>query len=555
MSVALSALGGLAIFLLGMSMMTAGLTVFGGPHLKRHLERWTSSPLRGVATGVLVTALVQSSSAVTIATIGFVNAGILSLPHSLGVVFGASIGTTTTGWLVSLVGLDFKIDALALPIIALGVALRLATRNKRLRALGEAIAGFGLFFLGLSILKDAFSGIAATFQTATLAAGGSEASGVLLFVVIGLVATQLTQSSTATVAVVLTAAGQGAIGLGAAAAAIIGASIGATSTAAVASIGATPNAKRVAAGFVLCNLTTGLVALAILPALLWAATWLGDRLGLPHQPAVVLAVFHSVFTAIGVTLLVPFIGALTRLLQRHFTTAEEDLSRPRHLDRTVAATPALAVAALEQELRRMQDQAVATALAAVSGPEGRGGLIERRAAALRELGKAVLDFAVELRMENMTRDDAETLARLLRIGRYLDEATQLLAALHAAGTAAHRLGDEATRVTVLEALAAAQSCLKSCVATSDVPAEATNVPADITTTHEAFEACYQAAKAIVLRAAALRRLPLDDADSLLDALSSTRRLLDQMVKATLMLQAEAAAPAEAAPAESPAPAP
>src|SRR5690606_3774524 len=145
----------------------------------------------------------------------------------------------------SLVGLDFKIDALALPIIALGVALRLATRNKRLRALGEAIAGFGLFFLGLSILKDAFSGIAATFQTATLAAGGSEASGVLLFVVIGLVATQLTQSSTATVAVVLTAAGQGAIGLGAAAAAIIGASIGATSTAAVASIGATPNAKRV----------------------------------------------------------------------------------------------------------------------------------------------------------------------------------------------------------------------------------------------------------------------------------------------------------------------
>src|SRR5690606_193218 len=163
--------------------------------------------------------------------------------------------------------------------------------------------------------KDAFSGIAATFQTATLAAGGSEASGVLLFVVIGLVATQLTQSSTATVAVVLTAAGQGAIGLGAAAAAIIGASIGATSTAAVASIGATPNAKRVAAGFVLCNLTTGLVALAILPALLWAATWLGDRLGLPHQPAVVLAVFHSVFTAIGVTLLVPFIGALTRLLQ------------------------------------------------------------------------------------------------------------------------------------------------------------------------------------------------------------------------------------------------
>lgn len=559
MSIALSAAGGLAIFLLAMGMMTGGLKMFGGAHLKRHLERWTSSPLRGVATGALVTALVQSSSAVTVATIGFVNAGILSLRHSLGVVFGASIGTTMTGWLVSLVGFGFKIDSFALPIIALGVALRLAVRNKRLHGLGEALAGFGLFFLGLSILKDAFAGMAATFETTTLASAGSDAGGVLLFVLIGLAATLLTQSSSAAIAVILTAAGQSAIGLGAAGAAIIGASIGTTSTAALAAIGATPNARRVAAGFVLCNLSTGLAALAILPVLLWAAAWLGDVLGLPHRPAVVLALFHTVFTVTGVALLLPFIGGLARFLQRHFTTAEEDIGRPRHLDRTVAATPALAVSALEQELRRMHDQLAATALAAVAGAGERAGLIERRAAAMRQLGQAVLDFAVEVRMENMSRDDAEALARLLRIARYLDEAAQLLAALHAAGMAGHRLGDEATRVEVLEALAAAQACLTRCAAPSQTSGEAPGPAADIPGAHDAFEVRYQAAKAAVLRAAALRRLPLDDADSLLDALSSTRRLLDQIVKATLMLQKEApplrSAPADDAPESSPAPTP
>lgn len=536
MSIALSAAGGLAIFLLAMGMMTGGLKVFGGSRLKRHLEGWTSSPLRGVATGALVTALVQSSSAVTVATVGFVNAGILSLRHSLGVVFGASIGTTMTGWLVSLVGLDFKIDSFALPIIALGVALRLAVGNKRLHGLGEALAGFGLFFLGLSILKDAFSGMAATFETATLASAGSDAGGVLLFVLIGLTATLLTQSSSAAIAVTLTAASQSAIGLGAAAAAIVGASIGTTSTAAMAAIGATPNAKRVAAGFVLCNLTTGLAALAILPVLLWAAAWLGDVLGLPHRPAVVLALFHTVFTVTGVVVLLPFIGSLTGFLQRRFTTAEEDVGQPRYLDRTVAATPAFAVPALEQELSRMHDQTVATALAAVSGAEERAGLIERRAAAMRQLGQAVLDFAVEVRMENMTRDDAEALARLLRIARYLDEAAQLLGELHTAGVAGHRLCDEAARGAALDALAAAQTCLTRCAVT----AEAAGPPGGIAAAHQAFETRYQAAKSAVLRAAAVHRLPIDDADNLLDALSSTRRLVDQIVKATLMLAAEAA---------------
>jgi phosphate:Na+ symporter len=546
MGLILNAAGGLGIFLLAMTMMTAGLKVFGGERLKHHLERWTLTPLRGVATGALVTALVQSSSAVTVATLGFVNAGILSLRQSLGVIFGANVGTTMTGWLVSLIGFGFKIEAFALPLIALGVGLRIAVQNKRLRGLGEALAGFGLFFLGLSVLKDAFSMVAGTFGTATLAQTGAGATGIALFALVGLIATVLTQSSSAAVALILTAASQSALGLGAAAAAIIGANVGTTSTAAFAVIGATPNAKRVAAGHILFNLLTGLVALAILPLLLWLTGELGHLLGLSDQPAIVLALFHTVFNLVGVVLLLPFIGSLTRFLQGRFTTAEEDISRPRHLDRTVSATPAFAVPALEQELHRMQDLVCSTGLVAIAGPKSGSLMIERRAEAITQLGRAVAAFAVEVRMEGMTRADAEALARLLRIARYLDEAATLLPALHAASLNGHRIGDETTKAVILDLLTAAQSCLAA--GGDDEHTWLDSALGD-------FETRYQDAKATTLRAAATHRLSIGGADQVLDALSSTRRLVEQVVKARLTLLAETethqAAQTDAPNAESP----
>ncbi len=534
MGLALTAAGGLGIFLLAMAMMTEGLKIFGGERLKRSLERWTSTPLRGVAVGALVTALVQSSSAVTVATIGFVNAGILSLKHSLGLIFGANVGTTMTGWLVSVVGFGFKIEAFALPMIALGVGLRLAIQEKRLRGLGQALTGFGLFFLGLAILKEAFAGLAEAFGTATLAGAGAGAGGIALFALIGLVATVLTQSSSAAIALILTAFSQSAMGFGAAAAAIIGANVGTTSTAAFAVIGATPNAKRVAAGHILFNVSTGIIALAILPVLLWGTEALSRALGLDSQPVVVLALFHTVFNVLGVALLLPFVRPLTRFLLRHFTTAEEDISRPRHLDRTVAATPAFAVPALERELRRMQDLVCGTGLAAIAGQKDRGLMIEKRAEALFNLGQAVAAFAVEVRMEDMSRGVAETLARLLRVSRYLDEAANLLHQMHAASVRAHRLSDEDTRRKALALLAAAQDCLGICAETG--------YPDDWRDRLKAasllFEDRYQTAKATALHAAATHRLSIDGADGLLDAMSSSRRLVEQVVKAALMLHEE-----------------
>ena len=139
LTTALNALGGLGLFLLAMLLMPEGLKVFAGDSLKQLLGRFTSTPFRGVLAGALVTGLVQSSSAVTVAVIGFVNAGLMGLRQALGVVFGANVGTTMTGWLVSLVGFGFKIETFALPVLAVGVFLRVAGSSRRSQGLGEEI--------------------------------------------------------------------------------------------------------------------------------------------------------------------------------------------------------------------------------------------------------------------------------------------------------------------------------------------------------------------------------------------------------------------------------
>jgi phosphate:Na+ symporter len=153
-------IGGIGLFLLGMRLMTEGLKVAAGEMLREFLARWTRTHLRGLASGILITGIVQSSSAVTVAAIGFVNAGVLSLSQTMWVVFGRNIGTTMTGWIVAIVGFDIKIELFALPLLGIGMFTTLTDTSGRRGAVGEALAGFGLFFLGIATLKSAFAGLA-----------------------------------------------------------------------------------------------------------------------------------------------------------------------------------------------------------------------------------------------------------------------------------------------------------------------------------------------------------------------------------------------------------
>jgi len=526
------ALGGLALFLFAMQRMTEGLTAFAGSGLKQLLGRWTSTPLRGVFAGILVTGLVQSSSAVTVATIGFVNAGLLTLRQALGVIFGTNVGTTVTGWLVSLVGFGFKIETIALPILTVGVVLRLVASGRRYQGLGEALAGFGLFFLGLAILKDAFGGMAEAYG-AVVASGGGAASWPA-FVLVGFIATVLTQSSSAAIAIILTAAAGGVVSLEAAAAAVIGANLGTTSTAAVAVLKATAAAKRLALGHIAFNVVTGLVALALLPVMLAVVARLADWLDVEGSPAAILALFHTVFNVLGVLLMLPLADRLASLLERRFRSDEEDLARPQHLDATLAATPALAVAALQEELARLRGIVTGIVGAALSGSAP---AVQRQSAAVRALFEAIVGFVSSVRAESMPEDVGAELAGALSAARYLQEAATLApgaAALRARGTS---LDDAAMRAMIERFLSDAERAV-------GLAGEAGVSPDSDARRSEAIErlqGLYRETKEALLVAAVAGRLSVVDTDALLDELRATRRLVEQLLKADRLLRSPARA--------------
>lgn len=535
-----NALGGLALFLLAMQMMTDGLKTFAGDGLKQLLARWTSTPIRGVLSGFFVTGIVQSSTAVTVAAIGFVNAGVLTLRQALGVIFGTNVGTTMTGWLVSLVGFGFRIESFALPILTVGVVTRLVASGARGRGLGEALAGFGLFFLGLAMLKDSFGGIAGMYGANVT--GGALANNWAVFLAVGFVATLLTQSSSAAIAIILTAAAGGVVGIEAAAAAVIGANVGTTSTAAIAALKATPSARRLALGHVAFNLITAVVALALLPLLLRLVSLLGDWLDVEGSPAAILALFHTVFNVLGVMIMLPLAGRLATLLEKMFRTAEEDLARPQHLDATLAETPALAVSALWQELQRVRALVVEILQATLSGSVRP---LEAQAAAVLALGDEISRYVGVVRTGSMSAQAGGELAGALSASRYLRESSRLVPGLYALQQQTIQLGEPRAREAVHQVL----ELVGDCLAQAALPAGEPVGDEERFAALERFQQGCDRARSALLHAAAAHRLPVERVNLYLDALSDTRRLVEQLQRGDRLLRNPAAAEAIEAEAE------
>lgn len=357
--------GGLGLFLLGMVLLTDGLKAFAGDALRAALVRFTGTPLKAFASGALVTAMVQSSSATTVTVIGFVSAGLLTFPQAIGVVFGASLGTTGTGWLVSVLGLKVSLGLYALPLVGVGAFLKLLAHG-RARALGFALAGFGLIFLGIETLQTSMRGLAGVFDLAGLPSGGF--LGHLVVMGLGIVMTVLMQSSSAAVATTLTALHTATINFDQAASLVIGAAVGTTVTGALAAIGGNVPARRTALAHVLFNLATGLIAVALLPVFLAGIAWAQKRMGL-DPGAVSLAAFHTLFIAVGVAIFLPWVHPFARFLERLLPDRGPSLTQ--HLDRTVLQTPAVA---LEATRRAMGETAAALFQALRAGIDPRAGL-------------------------------------------------------------------------------------------------------------------------------------------------------------------------------------
>lgn len=529
-SLLIEALGGLALFLLAMQMMTEGLTLFAGNSLRHLLGRWTRTPVHGVGAGMLVTGLVQSSSAVTVATIGFVNAGVLTLRQALGVIYGANVGTTMTGWLVSLVGFAFKIEAFALPILTLGALLKLLAGSRRWQGLGLALAGFGLFFLGLSFLKEAFGSVAASYGASV--ASGQTGGGLLAFLAIGMVATVLTQSSSAAIAIILTAAAGGVVGIEGAAAAVIGANLGTTSTAAVAVLKATPAARRLAIGHIVFNLLAGVVALLLLGPMLWLVRELATEAHLEQGPAGMLALFHTVFNVLGVLLMLPLTERLARMLDRLFVSSSEALGQPRFLDQTLKQTPALAVAAVQREVDRLQELTVHVLKGSAQGADPR--VVQEEAEAIRGLGDALTAYAAELRGGLLDDQAGRTLTLALAVTRHLREAVRLAPALASLQRELGALDGSAGGAQLRRLLEAIQARLPDSGEGGLHDSDAGR--GDMDWARIATEARMTLLKEVVAGS-----LSASAADQLLDALSSTRRALTQFDEACA-LQAQTETP-------------
>lgn len=356
-------LGGIGLFLLGMVLLTDGLKAFAGDALRRALVRFTGTPWKAFASGALVTLVVQSSSATTVTVIGFVSAGLLTFPQAVGVVMGASLGTTGTGWIVSVLGLKVSLGYYALPLVGIGAFCQLLLRGRG-RSLGLALAGFGLIFIGIETLQQGMGSLATAVPFSDLPS--QSLWGHLLAMLIGIIMTVLMQSSSAAVATTLTALHSGAVNFDQAASLVIGAAIGTTVTGALAAIGGSVPAKRTALAHILFNLGTGLIAVLLLPLFLAGISWAQAHLGL-DPGATSLAAFHTSFIALGVLLFLPFVRRFSAWVEHVLPDRGPPLTR--HLDDTLLLSPAVALEATRRALEGATREVLRGLLDTLERPE------------------------------------------------------------------------------------------------------------------------------------------------------------------------------------------
>ncbi|HMS15533.1 MAG TPA: Na/Pi symporter [Planctomycetota bacterium] len=316
-------IGGVGLFLLGMILLTDGLKAIAGDSLRRILLRFTRTPLKGLLSGAAITAIVQSSSATTLATIGFVGAGTLSFSQALGVIYGTNIGTTATGWLVALLGLKFSMSAVALWIVLAGALLRLFTHG-RTAHVGLALAGFGVLFIGIDTLKLGMRDVAASVSGLGIPDAGG--MGQIALVGIGVLLTIVTQSSSAAMVTALAALHEGTIDIRQAACLAIGANAGTTITAGVAVIGASIAAKRTALAHFTFNAVAAILVLLFLSTFVEVAESLVALIGM-SDPAVALAAFHTIFNVVGVIVVFPFTRRFAALICRMIPERGPPLTR------------------------------------------------------------------------------------------------------------------------------------------------------------------------------------------------------------------------------------
>jgi phosphate:Na+ symporter len=327
-----------------MLLIEESVRALSGRTFRRIIRQYTDGRLRSIGSGSLVTALLQSSSAVSLMVLAFVGAGVMSMENAIGVIMGSNIGTTLTAWIVAILGFKIKIESFALPFIGIGAIGSIFLRSyPKLSSISRLLIGFGFLFLGLDYMKGGVENFAQNFDLKQL-----PNYGLLFYVLIGALITAVMQASAATIAIVLTALHSQLITFDIGIAMVIGANVGTTITVLLGSIGGVPAKKRVALSHLIFNVITGLFAFIGIPALVWI---INIFLDVQSHSLMGLALFHTLFNVFGVILFFPFVGLLSGLLVKLYPDYKPILTV--YIDKTPTEVPDAATAALRKEIHHL----------------------------------------------------------------------------------------------------------------------------------------------------------------------------------------------------------
>ena len=349
-----SLVGSLALFLFGMKTMSEGLEKFAGDRLRSILAAMTKNRVMGVMTGILITALIQSSSATTVMVVSFVNAGLMTLAQSIGVIMGANIGTTVTAWIISAVGFKVNIAAFAIPMLAIGMPLLFSNKGNR-KSIGEFVFGFSFLFMGLSYLQEAATAMNIGDMVAGMLAHVPQDSffTIILFVIVGAIVTMIVQASAATMAITLMLFGMNIPGFGfeQAAALAMGQNIGTTITAFMASLTANTQARRAALAHMFFNVFGVAFFLIIFYPACNAVSWFVDNVMGGGNDLFKLSAFHTAFNIINTLLLIGFVRQIEMLVCKVLPMkAHEEDYRLKFISGGLLSTAELSIIEAQKEI-------------------------------------------------------------------------------------------------------------------------------------------------------------------------------------------------------------
>lgn len=410
-------LAGLGVFLFGMFLLEESIKGLAGRSFKKFIKNYTSNRIKAILAGAFTTSILQSSSAVGLMVLAFVGAGVMMMENAIGVIIGSNIGTTFTAWIVATFGFKLDIESFSLPLIGIGGLMTiLLGKSVKYSHLSKLLVGFGFLFMGLDYMKNSVTDFTNHIDIANL-----PQYGILVYALFGLITTAIMQSSSASIAIVLTALHAGVIDFEASAAMIIGANVGTTATILIGGIGATQMKKRVAFSHLIFNVVTAIIGLLlIVPLSMLVIKMVGDK-----DAVIGVALFHTLFNVLGVILFFPFIGIYSKLLMKLFP--DKNLQLTKYIHNLTEEVPEAATTGIQKEVIHLINDTLRFNLSILEidqqlvftqkEDKPKKGTVEEHYENLKLLQAEIFTFASRVQAGKLEEEDSKNLNRYLHAAR------------------------------------------------------------------------------------------------------------------------------------------